>query len=81
MTKVCRISAKVQCLFFQDDPSSPSVPDAGLDNYNVSFALAKSLPKSKNLVLFLHGGGFVSLTSKSYEVNFCLVILMGSRIL
>ena len=53
---------------FQDDARSPSSPDVGFENLKMSFASQKVEPKSKHLILFCHGGGFVSLTSKSFEV-------------
>ncbi|XP_077975941.1 hormone-sensitive lipase-like isoform X1 [Styela clava] len=51
----------------QDSPDSPSIPDMGLDKSKVLLK-AKHKPRSKTLLFFCHGGGFIALTSKSYEV-------------
>ncbi|XP_076815619.1 hormone-sensitive lipase-like [Clavelina lepadiformis] len=52
----------------QESPASPSKPDTGFDKSRVRFKTIKAKPKSKNLIFFCHGGGFVALTSKSYEL-------------
>ncbi|XP_078482715.1 hormone-sensitive lipase [Ciona intestinalis] len=52
----------------QDSSESPSSPDTGFDKSKVGFKRAKAHPRSKNLIFFCHGGGFIALTSKSYEM-------------
>lgn len=50
----------------QDSSNSPSLP-IGFDKSKV-FLKGTPKPKSKTLLFFLHGGGFISFTTKSYEV-------------
>lgn len=51
----------------QESADSPSLPDSGLDKSKVLLR-ATPRPKSSSLLFFCHGGGFISLTTKSYEV-------------
>lgn len=55
-------------MFQQTDQESPSQPDPGFDKSKVVFTTSPPQSKSKNLIFFCHGGGFIALTSKSYEV-------------